>query len=218
MTGVQRKRVNRRGSATREALIAAAMELWSEAGWRVSGIAAVAERVGVTDAGLIHHFGTKENFVREVLAELDRANLEYWEAQDLTSLDLIRALPEMARRSSENPGLWELQLSFQAENLDPVDPAYDYYVRRHEVIVGIYADAIRTGQTRGEIRADADPEMVAGQILAFLMGSGFHRQHGPKGIDVIAMCEDFADRLVRDLAAPRSDGDGGQPVSHTWQT
>lgn len=195
------KRVNRRGNATREALIEAAMELWSQARWQVTGIAAVAERVGVTDAGLIHHFGTKENFVREVLAELDRQSWEYWRSRDMSGLDFIRALPEMARRSGEQPGLWELQLSFQAQNLDPDDPAYAYYTQRHGFLHRRYANAVRTGQEQGEIRPDADPDMVAGQILAFLMGCGFHREHGPKDVDVIDMCEDFADRMIRDLQA-----------------
>jgi AcrR family transcriptional regulator len=194
--------VNRRGVATREALIDAALEQWAEAGWKVTSIATVADRVGVTGAGLLHHFGTKERFVLEVLTELDRRNRAYWESSGPpTGLDLIRALPEMTRRSNELPGLWKLHLTFQAENLDLDDPAYEYYVRRHHFIHRTFADGIRSGQERGEIRPDADPEMVAGQMLALLMGEGFHREHGPKEVDSMALVEDFANRLIRDLTA-----------------
>jgi AcrR family transcriptional regulator len=199
MPGVQ-KRVNRadQRAATRAALIDAAIELWSEAGWKVTSIAAVAERAGVTDAGLLHHFGTKQNFVLAVLAELDRQTLTYWETVAPTGLDLIRALPEMARRSEIQPGLWQLQLVFQAENLDPASPAYDYYRRRHHFLHGAFAEAVRTGQQQGEIHPDAQPDLVASQILAFLMGTGFH-DHGPDDIDRVAVNEDFANRIIRDL-------------------
>jgi AcrR family transcriptional regulator len=192
--------VNRRGAATREALINAAIELWSAAGWQVGSIAAVADRAGVTDAGLLHHFGTKENFVMRVLAEVDRRNQAYWDQDPPTGLDLVRALPEMARRSKLQPGLWKLHLMFQAENLDQSGPAYEFYVQRHQFVHRRFAAAIRAGQERGEIRRDADAELVAGQMLAFLMGEGFHREHGPRDCDSVALCEDFADRLVRDLA------------------
>src|SRR5919106_849367 len=99
MSGVK-GRVNRRGAERRQALIDAAIELWAEKGSRGTGVAAVAERAGVTDAGLLHHFGTKENFLLEVIAELDRREVERHKALGpLEGLDLLRRLPEMARTS-----------------------------------------------------------------------------------------------------------------------
>lgn len=201
MMGMAR-RVNRaeQKAATRAALIEAAIELWSGNDWKVTSIASVAERAGITDAGLLKHFGTKHNFVLAVLVELDRQALAYWEQAPPTGLDLIRAIPEMTRRSQTQPGMWKLQLLFQAENLAPDSPAYDYYRRRHHFLHHAFADAIRTGQHRGEIRPDADPDLVAAQIVDFLMGSGFH-DHAPDHIDPFAVCEDFANRLIRDLRA-----------------
>lgn len=199
MPGVQ-KRVNRaeQKATTRAALIDAAIELWSEAGWKLTSIAAVAHRAGVTDAGLLKHFGTKQNFVLAVLTELDRQTLAYWRTIAPTGLDLVRALPEMVHRSQAQPGLWQLQLMFQAEHLDPGSPVYDYYRQRHQFIHQAFANAVSTGQERGDIRPDADPDLVAAQILDFLMGSGFHG-HGPDHIDLVDVSEDFANRMIRDL-------------------
>jgi AcrR family transcriptional regulator len=193
-------RVNRRGVARREALVEAAMELWSATGWRGTGITAVAQRAGVTPSGLLHHFGTKENFLLEVLAELDRQTLAHFRAESPGGgLDFLRLLPEMMRDAEERPGLWRLQLTLQAENLAPDGPAFEHYVRRHRTLHRLFADAVRTGRDRGEIRSDVDPDLVAAQILAFLIGMGVHKEHGPEGIDAVAVAADYADRLIRDL-------------------
>lgn len=199
--------VNRRGVERRQALIEAAIELWSATGWRGTGIAAVAKRAGVTDAGLLHHFGTKENFLLEVIAEVDRrevARAKSWGPPQ--GLEFLRRLPEMARSSEEQPGLWKLHLTLQAENLDPDGPAHHYYRQRHSYLRHQWSKAIRVGQERGEIDPDADPDLVAVQVLAFLLGMGFHTEHGPKEIDATTVVEDFARRMIRDLAVDQGQG------------
>jgi AcrR family transcriptional regulator/transposase-like protein len=205
--GTPTRRQTPRGTITRQSLLDAAMELWSATGWRGTGITAVAERAGVTDAGLLHHFDSKENFLLEVIAELDRRDLARW--QDTgppAGLDLIRQLPDWFRPTEGSPSvpadMWKLRLLLQAENLDPSSPAYEYFTLRHRFLHERFADAVRTGQARGEVRGDADPDDVAAQILAFVMGTGFHTQHGPKTIDTIAIVESFTTRLVRDLTSP----------------
>jgi AcrR family transcriptional regulator len=198
-------RVNRRGAARRQALIDAAVELWAATGWRGTGITAVAERAGITPAGLLHHFGTKEDFLLAVLAELDTRTLAYWDAQGPhLGLDAIRLLPEVAGGGEQQQGLWKLHVMLQAENLDPDGPAYDYYVLRQRFLHDRFATAIRTGQQHDEIRPDADPDLIATQIIAFLQGLQLHREHGPQPVDVVATSQDFADRLVRDLTHSNS--------------
>lgn len=198
--GDMNRRVNRRGTATREAAIEAAIELWAETGWRVTSVAAVAERVGVTDAALLHHFGTKESFLEEVIIELNRRNGVLWESWlDPGGLATLRRLPELARYIERHPEPYKLQLMLQVDNFHPDGPAYKHHVESHRYNHRVFADLIQTGQERGEIRADVDADLVAGQILAFLVGLVLHREHGPEDVDAVAMCEDFADRLVRDL-------------------
>lgn len=193
------KRVNRRGTATRQALLDAAIELWAATGWRGTGIIPVAKRAGVTDATLLHHFRSKENFLIEVLAELDRRALAEAEGWHHTGLDVIRHLPDIVRRGFQAPGLWKLHHMLQAENLDPGDPAYEYYALRQRYLHDLFADAVRTGQARGEIRPDVQPDLVAAEILAFIMGMRLHIEHGPDKVDAAAVFDDFAQRMVDTL-------------------
>lgn len=195
------RRVNRRGAATREAVIEAAIELWSETGWRVTPVAEVAERAGVTDAALLHHFGTKQSFLLAVLTELDRRNRAHWDAWiGMGGLDTLRRLPDLVRFMQVRADLYKLQLHLQADNLDPGDPAYEHYRGSHHYVHRTFAQVIRDGQDRGEIRSDADAELVAAQILALVSGMVLHRHHGPPDVDAVTVSQDFTDRLLDDIA------------------
>ena len=195
------RRVNTRGVERRKALVEAAVDLWSTTGWRGTGITVVAERAGVTPAGLLHHFGTKEAFLLAVVKELDLQTLARFDGrQRVGGLEMLRMLPEMARQPAERPALWRLLLMLQAENFDSTSPAHDYFVGRQEVVHELLAAALRRGQESGELRADVDARMVAAEILAFLLGLQVFREHGPFDIDLIAACEDFSRRMIADLA------------------
>jgi AcrR family transcriptional regulator len=195
------KRVNRRGAATREAAIDAAIALWAESGWRVTRLSAIAERIGVTDAAVLHHFGSKEAFLLAVLAELDRRNTAHWQSWiGDGGLATLRRLPDLARYIAKHPEPYKLHLRLQVDNLDPGSPAYEHERGRHLYNQQAFAGIVATGQERGEIRSDVDPELVAGQIVAVLNGMVLHREHGPEHVDPVAICVDFTDRLVRDLA------------------
>lgn len=198
----ERKRVNHRGVERRKALVGAAVELWSSTGYRGTGITAVAERAGVTPAGLLHHFGTKDAFLLAVVQELDRQTLDgYADRQSVGALGLLDLIPDLVRPPGERPALWRLLLMLQAENFDPDSPAYDYFVTRQRVVHDLFADALRRGQEAGEIRADADADYVAAEILAFLLGIQIYREHGPFDVDLGELSVGFADRLRRDLSA-----------------
>lgn len=178
----------------------AAIELWSETGWRGTGITAVAERAGITPAGLLHHFGTKDEFLLAVVAEVDRQTLERFASTPPTGLAALRLLPDLVHPPAERPALWRLHLMLQAENFDAGSPAYSYYVNRQRGLHRLLADAVEAGQRDGEIRTEVDPDVVAAEILAFLLGLQLLREHGPHELDLVDVCESFADRLVRDLA------------------
>lgn len=71
--------LNARGVRRRAEIVAAARTLFSEAGFRGATMAAVATRAGVTHAGLLYHFATKEDLLDAVL-----------EGERTRTLDLVR--------------------------------------------------------------------------------------------------------------------------------
>ncbi|WP_249026692.1 helix-turn-helix domain-containing protein, partial [Amycolatopsis pretoriensis] len=54
-----------RGADRRASIVRAAFEVIAERGYRGTSLAAVADRVGLTQQGLMHYFPTKEDLRRE---------------------------------------------------------------------------------------------------------------------------------------------------------
>lgn len=192
----------RRGAARRQAIIDAAIELWAETGWRGTGITAVAERAGVSHSGLLHHFGSKDNLLFEVIAEWDRRNVRRYDGMfQPGGLDTLRQIPEFARSLEARPGRSKLFTVLQVENLDSKGPAHEYFVARQRFILDLWAEVIRTGQARGEIRPDVDPQVIASQINAFTDGAPLLRHLNSQVVDLVSLYEHFTDRLIDHLTA-----------------
>ena len=65
-----------RGEATREALIEAARELFSERGYAAVGTNEVVKRAGVTRGAMYHHFADKRELFRAVYEDTERRLVE----------------------------------------------------------------------------------------------------------------------------------------------
>jgi AcrR family transcriptional regulator len=61
-----------RSEERRAEIVRAALEVIAERGYRGASLAAVAERVGLTQQGLLHHFPTKDALLVAVLEERDK--------------------------------------------------------------------------------------------------------------------------------------------------
>ena len=56
------------GLARREAILRAASEVFAAHGYRGASLALIADRVGMSAPGLLHHFPTKEHLLIDLLA------------------------------------------------------------------------------------------------------------------------------------------------------
>lgn len=89
--------------AKREQILAAAMDIFGSKGSTNGTLADVAEQVGITHAGVLHHFGSKQNLLLEVLAHRDQADVADLVEQHIPGgpelfLHLVRTAFANARR------------------------------------------------------------------------------------------------------------------------
>ncbi|ABW13808.1 transcriptional regulator, TetR family [Parafrankia sp. EAN1pec] len=158
--------LNRRGVARREQILDAAVELFARQGYRGTGLLELAERIGISHPGILHHFATKQDLLRAVLDRRDQfANRVIRGFAGAGTFGLHNSQdavePEIVTR---------LMIVLRVENLDPEDPLHDYFDERDRQTRGLIADEIRGGQQRGEIRSDVDPDTKAAEILALTIG------------------------------------------------
>src|SRR5690606_188473 len=114
----------------REEILAAATELIAARGFNGVPLEAFAAACGMTKAGLLHYFPSKEHLLIAVLERRDALDLAAvvgtWEpAPDpATSRDLMTRL---VRRNLTQRSLIQLYTVLSAEALDPGHPAHGYF-------------------------------------------------------------------------------------------
>jgi AcrR family transcriptional regulator len=196
MAGVKGQ-VQRRGVERREAILDAAIEVFARSGFRGGAIAEIGERAGISAAGVLHHFGSKEALLAATLKERDRrtaaAEKEHFEQGDRS----VRELVHFAELTAAQPGLARLHTALLVENLD-AGSLHGYFVDRTRALQHWIAEALRAGQTDGRVRADVKPEAKAMEIVAFLEGASIVSQLDD-GVSYVELVEGYVDDLLASL-------------------
>ncbi len=193
------RRRQARGEARRQQILETAVELFAAKGYRSTGLATLADTVGMTHPGLLYYFGTKERLLLEVVAERERVEAELRASLDPATLSLD-ALVEIARQNVENAMLTRLFVVLAAESLDPTDPLHDFFVQRYDRARRDVAQLLRHTKTIGQIRADVDLEQISHEILAMLMGLELQWLMDPARFDLVATMTAYVDSLRTRLA------------------
>lgn len=158
-----------KGIAKREEILARALEVFAEKGYRKASLREIAESVGLSQAGLLHHFSSKEELFAEVLRKRDEVDSGGAGLQtDWT--DAFDGLAGIVRHNAQVPGLVQLYATISAEAADPDHPGHAYFVDRYATIVGGLEQHIRAEQQAGRVRADADPRVLARLAVAVADG------------------------------------------------
>ena len=182
-----------RGDRRRQQILDAAVALFGAKGYRGTGVAALADRVGMTATGMLYYFGSKERLLQEVVAERDRRDVF-----DLDSLTLS-SFRELGRRNAETAMLTRLYVVLGAESLDGDDPLHDFFIDRYETARALVRSVIEREQDEGNFRTDLDVEQIAREVIAVLMGLEIQWLTDPERVDLAETMEAYFDRLVAEL-------------------
>lgn len=193
------RRRQSRGDARRQQILDTAVELFAAKGYRSTGLAALADTVGMTHPGLLYYFGTKERLLLEVVAERERVEAELREDLDPATLSLD-TLTEIARQNVENAMLTRLYVVLAAESLDASDPLHEFFVTRYDGARRRIDRLLRHAMAAGELRDDVDAEQLSHEILAMLMGLELQWLMDPDRFDLVVTMEGYVDALRSRLA------------------
>lgn len=181
----------------RQDILDAAIELWAVKGSHATGITEVAQRAGMTHAGLLHHFGSKANLRLAVMQERDRRDAQilqrYFEDGDIDTL--WDHYPDVARANENEPGLARLFIVLVAESLDPESVGHDYFQRRYRRTRRRQYRALRRAQKQGRVRPDVDCASKAAEIVAFMDGALIQWMLDPQPGQLVALYDDFFNTL-----------------------
>jgi AcrR family transcriptional regulator len=188
-----------KGEDRRQRILAVAQRLLTRNGWRSTTLGQIAREAGVSPAGLLHHFASKEQLLQAVIDARDA-----WDdAHADVSGDIIEQLEKVAERFTRVPELIGTFTVLQAENLHPDAPLNERFLLRQRASVELVAEAIRRGQRSGRFRNDLDPVVKAVEIIAFLNGIETSWLLDPS-TPVAEVFREYTGSLARRLALPSS--------------
>lgn len=188
---VRMSRENRRTEILEEAI-----RVIGEHGFRGFSIRELAGRCGMTDAGLLHHFGSKIHLLLALLDERDRQDaraigevLGSDEARaPRTREGVLHILVALARRNAERPELIRLYAMLRVEALAPGHPAHGYFLVRDPEARARFAELLAP-------LSDA-PAPLARRVLAALDGLEAQWLQEGCGFDLAAEWEQMAEGLL----------------------
>jgi AcrR family transcriptional regulator len=184
-----------KGRERRDAILAAANEVFATRGFRGASLATIAKRVGMSEPGLLHHFASKEELLLELLKLRDQHDDERIAEARAAHAHVLDLVLELCRQNEERPGIVRLFTILAAESVDDDHPAHDWFLARYGDRRRQLADGLANAQREGIVDTGLDPQAVASQILAMFDGLQLQWLLDPAAVDMTAVFEDFLARL-----------------------
>lgn len=190
-----------KGEERRERILTAAQRLLRRHGFRGITLAQIAREAGVSPAGLLHHFESKEALLRAALDLRDERD----ERRLGRHGDLVQRIQALTDRFRETPDLVGMFAVLLMENLDSDAPLHQRFLGRYRSALDTVADEIRAGQRAGRYRRNLDPAVKAVEIIAFLSGMETSWLLDPT-IPLDEVFKEYTASLSRQLAPPPAGG------------
>ena len=172
-----------RGLAKREEILTAALEIFARHGYDRTSFREVARATGLSQAGLLHHFNSKEELFIEVLRRRDARNEDRFDVNRGRPVT-VEGLVSIVRHNSEEPGLVRLFVAMSAESTDEASSSRGFFQERYQHLVADLAGDVRRRQQDGEVAEDLDPALIASLLLAAADGLQIQWLLDPEGVDM----------------------------------
>jgi len=172
----------------RAEIIQAATEVIAERGYRGATLAAVADRVGLTQQGLMHHFPTKEALLVAVLDARD-----HW---DMASAALhgrawpLEVVAQLVDYNATRPGMVQAFTVLVGDSVTEGHPAQEYFRERYARVRDGGAVALRA-EYGERLPGGLTPERAATLLAAVVDGLQVQWLLDPERVDMPAAFRDF---------------------------
>ncbi|MET1018322.1 MAG: TetR/AcrR family transcriptional regulator [Leifsonia flava] len=189
----------------REAVLQAAMQVFGARGYNKGALVEVAEQAGMTHAGVLHHFGSKEGLLIAVLKYRDGIEVAGVEAREQAEgPSFLSHIIETVAENTHRPGVVQTYAVLSAESVTDGHPAQEYFRDRttvlREKIAGVLGEVTEGHASRQDL-LDA-----ASTLIAVMDGLQVQWLLDPDAVDmpriVTKTLDELVDRLMSGAAAP----------------
>jgi AcrR family transcriptional regulator len=173
----------------RKQILEEAVRIISQRGYNGFGIQELAQQCGITNAGLLYYFGSKEGLLIALLDDRDRRDTvavtaiagltDQHAGRKVLSLDeLLKVLRAIVKRNADEPEMARLYTVLRAEALSRHHPARDYFLAREERVLNAFTQMVT--------RHVRHPRSTARQLLALMSGLEEQWLRNDLGFDLVS--------------------------------
>ncbi|MFD5128901.1 TetR/AcrR family transcriptional regulator [Streptomyces olindensis] len=187
-----------RSAARRREIIDAAVEVFSTAGFHKGSLRDVAERAGLSQAGLLHHFPSKYHIIEAVLTWRDtHAREAIDEAAREGGLTHIRALIDLIESNQrDSPTLTELYAVLSADATSRDHPVHDYFDQRYAWVLASVEKSFQEIAAAGQLRDGVEPADAARWMVALIDGLQIQWLYDRAAVDMAEEIRRFLQTLL----------------------
>jgi AcrR family transcriptional regulator len=183
----------------RQEILQIAMDTFAARGYNNASLQEIADRAGVTQAGVLHYFRSKAQLLTSVLDLRDATDIEQLGPDRPHGLAFLRHLVDTARRNTEREGIVRLYAVLSAESVTEGHPAQDYFRDRYAGLRTMVTEALAEACELGETRPDLNVEEAATAIIAVMDGLQVQWLLAPDSVDMTASTDRVITALLADL-------------------
>lgn len=129
----------------RQRILDAAMDTFGAKGFNNGSLQEIGEQAGMSHAGVVHHFGSKDQLLIAMLEDRDAADVAELEGRHIpTGKALFDHLVRTTVMNAERPGVVQAYAVLSADSVTAGHPAQDYfrgrYVGLRDMLIGALRD------------------------------------------------------------------------------
>ncbi|MFE1472539.1 TetR/AcrR family transcriptional regulator [Streptomyces cyaneofuscatus] len=179
-----------RSEERRAEILRATLEVIAERGYRGATLGAVAERVGLTQQGLLHYFPTKEALLVAVLEDRDRWDTGGGRGSDEEGAWRLELLGSLVEYNAMRPVIVQTFSALLGESVTEDHPAREFFTRRYTQVRAGMAATLRAeyGDT---LPGGLSPERAAVLLVAVMDGLQYQWLLDPEAVDMPGAFGDF---------------------------
>jgi AcrR family transcriptional regulator len=185
-----------KGRIRREDILTAAVAVYGEAGYHGSSLREVAKRAGITHAGLLYYFPTKEALLAAVLERRDAEDAVRERLNAPPGREVLRHWIALAKHNVAHPEIVELYSRLAAEAVTSDHPAHDYFVRHYRIARRSAYETFRVLADNGELHPGVDPHTAALTFMALSDGLQVQWLTKPDEVDLVGTLRQYLDRVL----------------------
>lgn len=202
----------RKTEQTRTRILDAATEVFGEHGFERGTLREVAERAGISQAGLLHQYPNKVAVLSAVLERRDTRAVEVSSSR-LPGLPRLLGIVDYARASASIPFEIDLFAVLSAEATREDHPANEYMRRRYHWASGVMGDSFLQARADDHLLPWVDPVQTTSQFVALWDGLQIQWLLKVNDVDVADRLEHFINlHLVRPLRTIVAELEQGAPA------